>query len=152
MFKRIVGWAVNKFGVETVAYAIMFGFFFTAGALFISANTLVIKMTERDATFVVNSTEVDPKSSTYLINITYVEGTSDNPTLGATEVVQVADRWLIGQFNSYDDYFELKNTAGSGKVWRGTIGGWRVPLFSWTPEITSQQLTNQAISNEVSND
>jgi hypothetical protein len=103
-------------------------------------DTLIIKATSSESFFVVNSTEVDTETHTYLVNITFLYNHTLDPIYGETVTVQVKDRWTVGQFNTYDDYLALKNTAGTGAVWHGEIGGLRVPLFSWVPEIISQEL------------
>lgn len=50
---------------------------------------------------------------------------------GEVHVFEITDSWIAGRFNSSDTYAEIE----VGKKYRFTVGGKRVPLLSWYPNI-----------------
>lgn len=147
MFNHAMTWLVRKVGVETVVYGIFLLIFCAVVGLFVFGEHIIVTSTSKDVTFVVDATEVKRVNDKdlYLVRITHVSGTAANPVLGESETVQVQDRWTLGNIRSADVYFELKQTEGTGIVWRGTIGGWRNGFFSWFPEIIRLQNTGKDI-------
>ncbi len=52
-------------------------------------------------------------------------------SLGDCGVFEVGDELALGKFNSADRYGALQ----PGRRYQLTVIGWRVPLFSWFPNI-----------------
>lgn len=137
----------------------MYAFFAAIVLLFFSVifvasdglEALTVTSNKQNVTFVVLSTEVkrigvgNAASDLYLVNIQYIDGNSVNPTEGDIQTVQVKDNMWLGNWRSADLYFALKNSAGSGSIWNGEIGGIRNGWLSWFPHIVSAERTQHVV-------
>jgi hypothetical protein len=139
---------VKMYAIVGAILAVILGVIF---ALTDGLEAATVNSNKHTTTFVVLSTEIkrigvgDAASDLYLVTIHYIHGNSIHPDEGDIQTVQVKDNMWLGNWRSADLYFALKNSAGSGEVWQGDIGGVRNGWLSWFPHIVSVERTGQYV-------
>ena len=81
--------------------------------------------------YTITATVTDKAVKNYDDNGRYLIYTKDSD--GTILVMEIEDNIFVGQFNSSDIYAEIE----TGKTYTFDVGGSRVPIFSWYPDIYS---------------
>lgn len=81
--------------------------------------------------YTITATVTDKTVKNYDDNGLYLIYTKDSD--GTILVMEIEDNIFAGQFNSSDIYAKIE----TGKTYAFDVGGSRVPLFSWYPNIYS---------------
>lgn len=81
--------------------------------------------------YTITATVTDKAVKNYDDNGRYLIYTKDSD--GTILVMEIEDNIFVGQFNSSDIYAEIETV----KTYTFDVGGSRVPIFSWYPDIYS---------------